>query len=113
MEQARVERVQSQPAIARVVEHAGPIVLDQHIRIRRRRSKTSRARGLLQVQCHAALAGVVRQELRAIECALIAAERISLARLFELDDIRPEIRQQHARARSRDESAQFDDANIF
>jgi hypothetical protein len=70
-------------------EHARSIVLDQHVGFKREAIEHLARLWRLEVQREAALTGIVRTELRTVERAPIATERITAARLLDLDDIRP------------------------
>ncbi len=103
MDETRVDRRQLLVAEAQASEATGPEVLDDHVGAGEEASKNGRAIGLLEVEPDAPLVAVDGEVIgsgsRAIGLVADpwrspAARRVALRRL-DLDDVGPEVGQQH------------------
>ena len=95
-------------ARAQLFRHAGPEILDEHIRASDEIVQHGTVVGLRRVERDGALVAIVSLVVGRIEPALEGTERIARARFFHLDDIRAEIRQMHAGGRTGDIGAELD-----
>ena len=100
-------------------EATGPEVLDEHVGAGEEASKDGRAVGLLEVEPDAPLVAVDREEVgggsRAVGLVADprrspAARRVALRRL-DLDDVRPEVGQQHRAVGPGEDRRAVDDAD--
>ena len=98
---------------SKLLHDAGPVILEQHVgagdELEQDRSALVRA----QVELNAALAAIVGDEIRTVLLAAKGPERIAALRMLDLDHLRAEVGQHHARKRSRDHGAQLDHAHAL
>ena len=113
VDEARVEFAQPLLAHAQLLRHAGPEVLDVHVRRLHQLVQALAVGLLLGVERDAALVAVVGLEMRAVEAALEGAERVARARLLDLDDVGAQVAQHHAAGRPGDERALLEHAHAF
>ena len=109
--EARVECVETLPAEAVAIEHAGAEVLDQHVGALCEPQQERRAAGLLEVDAERALARVLLCVVPAEPVPDLAppARDVALGRLH-LDDVRAEVGQHAGRERTREHAREVEHA---
>src|SRR5581483_4363575 len=104
VDQPRVGLLQHVAAERKAVHDASTVVLDQDIGAAEKLEQNVTPGGIAQVELDAALAAIVGDEMRAVEPAAKAAERIAALRMLDLD---------HLGERRRDHGAELHHAHAL
>src|SRR6516162_1543716 len=109
VDETLVERPQMLIAELHASEFAWPQILDQHIGAHGKAPKRFAPFLGFQVERDALLVAIERSEGRAVFALAPAAKGVALVRGLDLDDLRPQIRQQHSGERAADVACDLKD----
>jgi hypothetical protein len=108
IDKTRVDSAQPIRIDAELRRHAGTEILDEDVGISHKGVEDRQVVGVARVERDAVLVAVIGLIVRAVETAFERAKGVASDRLFDLDDLCTEVRQQHSGGRTGDESAHFE-----
>src|SRR5258708_18276501 len=96
-------------------QRARPEILDDDVRLRDELVEQRAPARMLEVERYAFLVSIDAEEVRALgseKWRTPLTRVVAAARLFDLDDARAEVREQHCAIRSRENSSQVQNSNV-